>query len=71
MLEPVIAGIFAWIWINETWNAIQLIGGATVIAGIYIAKGFKPVSPITIEVPLGDKTRSQSPSARNIYHLKG
>jgi drug/metabolite transporter (DMT)-like permease len=37
MLEPVIAGIFAWIWINETWNAIQLIGGATVIAGIYIA----------------------------------
>jgi drug/metabolite transporter (DMT)-like permease len=37
MLEPVIAGIFAWIWINETWNTIQLIGGATVIAGIYIA----------------------------------
>jgi drug/metabolite transporter (DMT)-like permease len=37
MLEPVFAGVFAWIWINETWNAIQLIGGATVIAGIYIA----------------------------------
>jgi drug/metabolite transporter (DMT)-like permease len=37
MLEPVLAGIFAWIWINETWNAIQLIGGVTVIAGIYIA----------------------------------
>ena len=37
MLEPVLAGIFAWIWINETWNAIQLIGGATVISGIYIA----------------------------------
>ena len=37
MLEPVLAGIFAWIWINETWNAIQLIGGATVIAGIHIA----------------------------------
>ena len=37
MLEPVLAGIFAWIWINETWNVIQLIGGATVIAGIYIA----------------------------------
>jgi len=37
MLEPVFAGIFAWIWINETWNTIQLIGGATVIAGIYIA----------------------------------
>jgi hypothetical protein len=37
MLEPVFAGVFAWIWINETWNTIQLIGGATVIAGIYIA----------------------------------
>ena len=37
MLEPVFAGIFAWIWINETWNTIQLIGGATVIAGIYLA----------------------------------
>jgi drug/metabolite transporter (DMT)-like permease len=37
MLEPVLAGVFAWIWINETWNAIQLIGGVTVIAGIYIA----------------------------------
>jgi len=37
MLEPVIAGIFAWIWIGESWNAIQLIGGAIVIAGIYIA----------------------------------
>jgi drug/metabolite transporter (DMT)-like permease len=46
MLEPVIAGIFAWIWINETWNAIQLIGGATVIAGIYIAdKTRTKVSP--------------------------
>ena len=37
MLEPVLAGIFAWIWIGESWNAIQLIGGAIVIAGIYIA----------------------------------
>ena len=37
MLEPVFAGIFAWIWISETWNTIQLIGGATVIAGIYLA----------------------------------
>jgi drug/metabolite transporter (DMT)-like permease len=37
MLEPVIAGIFAWIWIGESWNTIQLIGGAIVIVGIYIA----------------------------------
>jgi drug/metabolite transporter (DMT)-like permease len=37
MLEPVLAGIFAWIWLSETFNAIQLIGAAAVIAGIYIA----------------------------------
>ena len=37
MLEPVFAGIFAWIWLSETFNAIQLIGAVAVIAGIYIA----------------------------------
>ena len=37
MLEPVFAGIFAWIWLSETFNAIQLFGAAAVIAGIYIA----------------------------------
>lgn len=37
MLEPVLAGIFAWIWLSETFNAIQLLGAAAVIAGIYIA----------------------------------
>ena len=37
MLEPVFAGIFAWIWLSETFNAIQLIGAAAVISGIYIA----------------------------------
>ena len=37
MLEPVLAGIFAWIWISETFNAIQLVGAAAVITGIYIA----------------------------------
>lgn len=37
MMEPVFAGIFAWIWLSETFNAIQLIGAAAVILGIYIA----------------------------------
>ena len=37
MLEPVLAGVFAWIWLSETFNAIQLLGAAAVIAGIYIA----------------------------------
>jgi drug/metabolite transporter (DMT)-like permease len=37
MLEPVMAGIFAWIWLNQSWNAIQLTGGVIVLIGIYIA----------------------------------
>jgi drug/metabolite transporter (DMT)-like permease len=37
MLEPVMAGIFAWIWLNQSWNAIQLTGGLIVLIGIYIA----------------------------------
>ena len=37
MLEPVIAGIIAWIWLSQTWGVIQLLGGAIVLIGIYIA----------------------------------
>lgn len=37
MLEPVIAGAFAWIWFGQNWDAIQLIGAAIVLTGIYLA----------------------------------
>ena len=37
MLEPVIAGVFAWIWLSQSWSVIQLAGGAIVLVGIYIA----------------------------------
>ncbi|CAB5003966.1 MAG: EamA family transporter [Actinobacteria bacterium] len=37
MAEPVLAGIFAWIWISEKWNVVQLIGGVVVIIGIILA----------------------------------
>ena len=37
MLEPVIAGAFAWIWFAQSWDAIQLVGAATVLFGIYLA----------------------------------
>jgi len=37
MLEPVIAGVFAWIWLSQSWSVIQLAGGAIVLIGIYIA----------------------------------
>ena len=37
MLEPVLAGAFAWIWLSQSWSAIQLAGGVIVLVGIYIA----------------------------------
>ena len=37
MLEPVLAGVFAWIALNERFNLIQLIGAIVVLVGIYIA----------------------------------
>ena len=37
MLEPIFAGVFAWIMLGETFNAIQMVGGAIVLVGIYLA----------------------------------
>ncbi len=37
MLEPVLAGIFGWILLKETFTTIQLIGAAIVLIGIFIA----------------------------------
>ena len=37
MLEPVLAGVFAWIWLQQSWNGIQLFGAAVVLVGVYIA----------------------------------
>jgi len=37
MLEPVLAGVFGWILLKETFTTIQLIGAAVVLVGIFIA----------------------------------
>ena len=37
MLEPVFAGIFAWLRLQQSWNGIQLVGAGVVLVGIYIA----------------------------------
>ena len=37
MLEPILAGIFAWWWISERLSAVQLMGAAVVLVGIYLA----------------------------------
>ena len=37
MLEPIIAGVIAWILLNEAFTNIQLFGCAVVLFGIYLA----------------------------------
>ena len=37
-LEPVLATVIAWLWLEETFGAAQLVGGAVVLAGIFIAQ---------------------------------
>ena len=44
MLEPVLAGVFAWIWLQQSWNGIQLVGAAVVLVGIYIADRARSVA---------------------------
>lgn len=37
-LEPVIATVVAWVWLGETFGTEQLVGGAVVLAGIFLAQ---------------------------------
>lgn len=37
MLEPVLAALFAWIWLSQGWDLIQLIGAVIVLLGVYLA----------------------------------
>jgi drug/metabolite transporter (DMT)-like permease len=38
MLEPVLAGVVAWIWLGEALGPVQLLGGVIVLAGIVLAQ---------------------------------
>jgi drug/metabolite transporter (DMT)-like permease len=44
MIEPVLAGAFAWIWLSQGWDLIQLMGALVVLIGIYIADRSKGVT---------------------------
>jgi drug/metabolite transporter (DMT)-like permease len=37
MIEPIFAGVIAWILLNEALSEIQLIGCTVVLFGIYLA----------------------------------
>ena len=38
MVEPVTAGIIAWLWLGETFGLAQLVGAAVVLAAIALAQ---------------------------------
>jgi drug/metabolite transporter (DMT)-like permease len=38
LLQPVMAGVFAWVLLGEPLVALQIAGGAVVLAGIYLAR---------------------------------
>lgn len=44
MIEPVLAGALAWVWLNQGWDLIQLMGALVVLIGIYIADRSKTVT---------------------------
>ena len=44
MIEPVLAGGLAWIWLSQGWDLIQLMGALVVLIGIYIADRSKTVT---------------------------
>lgn len=37
MLEPVLAGVFGWVLLKETFTTIQLVGAGIVLVGIFVA----------------------------------
>jgi drug/metabolite transporter (DMT)-like permease len=37
MIEPVLAGVFAWWWLSESLNSVQLLGCLVVLIGILVA----------------------------------
>jgi len=41
MLEPVLAGLFAWWWLGEVLNGVQLLGAIIVLIGIYLADKYR------------------------------
>ena len=38
MVEPVMAGVIAWVWLGEALSATQIVGAAIVLSGIFVAQ---------------------------------
>jgi drug/metabolite transporter (DMT)-like permease len=45
MLEPVLAGVIAWVWLAEALGTLQLVGAVVVLAGIVLAQTARADAP--------------------------
>jgi drug/metabolite transporter (DMT)-like permease len=50
-LEPVVAGVVAWIWLSQTLTAMQLIGGTVIVIAV-AALQLKKTTTQTVPVSL-------------------
>lgn len=46
-LEPVVAGIVAWVWLDQILTPLQLIGGAVIVAAVASMQMRRAVPPVT------------------------
>lgn len=42
MLEPVLAALIAWLWLEEEIGTLQIVGGLVVLAGVVLAQTSRP-----------------------------
>jgi drug/metabolite transporter (DMT)-like permease len=60
MLEPVLAGAVAWVWLRESLAPVQLVGSFVVICGIALAQTARgSAAPVEIDVPRPAEDRPQ------------
>ncbi len=51
MLEPIGVGALGWVWFGETLDAVALVGGVAVVAGIVLAQTARRPAPVLVEPP--------------------
>lgn len=52
--EVVFAFLFAWLWLGQTLDPIQLVGGALVVAGIVVAQTARAEHPVDLTLAPAD-----------------
>jgi drug/metabolite transporter (DMT)-like permease len=60
MLEPVVAAVVAWVWLEQVLNGVQLVGGALVLLGVGLVQTARSTMgdeederlPVPVDAPL-------------------